>query len=239
MTRINELIINGKSTADFPFDVYVTKNAGYNYAKKKNVLFENTYGTGAIKNENNAYPPIDKPYTLYFPYATLQDMREVTRWISDSGTLIASDESDVFYEILDVNVADTPLHEVTGYQVELVFTTMPFGYEHNGSVKQFLDGETLINSTNAPMYPRVDVYGTSASEQSVQIGNQVVKIRTLNEKVTIECKPLEQTVLDNNGKELNSVMSGDFFEIQKETTNQITLSSGISRIEITERWAWL
>lgn len=239
MTRINELIINGKSSADFPFTVYVTANAGFNYARKKNVLTETTYGTGAMKNTIDAYPPIQKPYSIYCPSATLQDMREVTTWIADEGKLVASDESDVYYEILDVEVSDAPLEATGGYMLDLVFTTMPFGYEHVHSLRSFSGGESLYNHTNAPMYPRIEVYGTSATEQSIQIGGQVVKIRTLNQKLTIESKPLSQTVLDNTGRELNSVMSGDFFEIPKGSTNQITLSSGISRIEITERWAWL
>lgn len=238
MITLNELIVNGKSTADFSFDVYVTRNAGYNYAKKKNVLFESTYGTGASKNEINAYPPIEKTYTIHCPFATLQDMREITTWASDSGTLIPSDEPDVFYEILDVNVTDARIHEVTGYLIDVIFTTMPFGYELYEQVRSLKSGDTIINHTNAPMYPRIEVYGTSATEQSIQIGGQVVKIRTLNQKLTIESKPLSQTVLDNTGRELNSVMSGDFFEIPKGSTNQITLSSGISRIEMTERWAW-
>lgn len=239
MTRINELIVNGKSTADFPFEVYVTNNAGFNYAKKKNTLTETLYGSGAIKNEVNAYPPIQKPYTIYCPNATLQDMREVTAWVADSGRLIASDESDVFYEILDVEITDAPLHEVRGYEVEVIFTTMPFGYEHNQQKKTFANGDVLDNDTNAPMYPRVEVYGTSGSEESVEIGAQIIKIRELNQKVTIESKPLEQTVLGNNDQELNSVMSGDFFEIEKESSNTITLSSGIDRIEVLERRAWL
>lgn len=239
MITMNELIVNGKSTADFSFDVYVTKNAGYNYARKKNVLTETLYGTGAIKNEINAYPPIEKTYTIHCPFATLQDMREITTWASDSGTLIPSDEPDVYYEILDVYITDARIHEVTGYLIDVIFTTMPFGYELNEQVRSLTNGDILVNHTNAPMYPRIDVFGTSASEVSIQIGSQVVKLRELNQKATIESKPLHQTVLDNTGREKNSIMNGDFFEIKKGSTNIVTLSSGITRIEMTTRWAWL
>jgi phage-related protein len=256
MTRINELIINGKSSADFPFTVYVTANAGFNYARKKNVLTETTYGTGAIKNAIDAYPPIQKPYSIYCPSATLQDMREITTWIADEGKLIASDESDVFYEILDVEVSDAPLEATGGYMLDLVFTTMPFGYEINqrtgvywdkspdplltrmGTDLVFVGDGKLFNHTNAPMHPRIDVYGTSANEVWIQIGRQEVKLRYIDEKITIESKPFEQGVYDKNGRELNSVMSGDFIEIPKNTTNSVVMSSGIDRIEILSRWAW-
>lgn len=239
MTRINELIVNGKSTADFPFDVYVTSNAGYNYAKKKNILFENTYGTGAIKREVNAYPPIQKPYTIYSPTATLQDMREITAWATDTGTLVASDESDVYYEVLDVNITDTQLHEVRGYAVTITFTTMPFGYEHGQSIRRFIGGEALFNHTNAPMFPRIEVYGNSSEQVQVHIGSQTIRLRYLDEKVTIESKPLEQNVYDKDGNEMNSLMNGDFIEIAKNTNNNVSLSTGITHIEMTERWAWL
>lgn len=239
MTRINELIVNGKSTADFPFDVYVTNNAGYNYAKKKNVLFESTYGTGAAKNEINAYPPIQKSYTIYCPDATLQDMRQITTWAKDEGQLIASDEPDVYYEILDVVITDAPLHDVRGYLVEITFTTMPFGYELFQTTRRIVGNGSIFNHTNAPMFPRIDVYGTSASEVQLTIGKQTIKLRTLDTKITIESKPLEQNVFDKNGRELNSVMAGDFIEIEKDNTSEITMSSQIQRIEILERWAWL
>ena len=89
------------------------------------------------------------------------------------------------------------------------------------------------------MYPRIDVYGTSASEVQFMIGEQVIKLREINQKVTIESKPLEQNVYDKDGRELNSVMNGDFIEVIEGTTNEIVLSNGIDRIEMLERWAWL
>ena len=238
MTRINELIINGKSSADFPFTVYVTANAGFNYARKKNVLTETTYGTGAMKNTIDAYPPIQKPYSIYCPSATLQDMREITTWIADEGKLVASDESDVYYEILDVEVSDAPLEATGGYMLDIIFTTMPFGYEHLNSLRSFSGGESFYNHTNAPMYPRIDVFGTSGSEVQINIGGQVIKLRELNQKVTIESKPLEQNVYDKDGKVANGIMSGDFIEIKEGSNNIITFSDGINRIEMLERWAW-
>lgn len=238
MVNLNQLIINGKSNSDFPFDVYVTNKAGYNYAKKKNILDESTYITGATKNEVNAYQPIEKPYTIICPTADLKELREITAWLSDSGTLISDEEPDVFYEILDVDVANAPKDVGGWYPIDVVFTTMPFGYELNQVTKTYTSGQQVINHTNAPMFPRIDIYGNSSTETTIQIGNQTVKLRYLNEKITIESKPLEQNVYDKNGRELNSVMSGNFIEFEEGTMNRIVLSSGIQRIEMLERWGW-
>ena len=240
MTRINELIINGRSSADFPFTVYVTNNAGYNYARKKNVLTETTYGTGAMKNTIDAYPPIQKPYSIYCPSATLQDMREITTWIADEGKLVASDESDVFYEILDVEVSDAPLEATGGYMLDLVFTTMPFGYEVYQGLASYRNGNALINHTNAPMYPRIDaiLHHAITSEEKMRIGNQEVRLNNVSSRIIIECKPFEQNVTDVTGSLFNSIMAGDFFEIPPNSTNIVQLPPQIDRIEVLERWAW-
>src|SRR5699024_4825575 len=111
-------------------------------------------------------------------------------------------------------------------------------YEHIHSLRSFSGGESLYNHTNAPMYPRIDVFGTSGSEVQINIGGQIIKLRELNQKVTVESKPLEQNVYDKDGKMANGIMSGDFIEIKEGSTNLVTLSNGINRVEILERWAW-
>lgn len=239
MIAINQLIVDGESTADFPFEVFVTKNAGFVYAKKKNKLIETEYGTGAIKENINAWPPILKGYQLYCPTATLQDLRHVKIWAKDTGQLVASDEIDVYYEILDVTIEDAKIHEVSGYQLDITFTTQPFGFEHYPPTNTYLTGSTIDNDTNAPMYPRITIYGNSVNPTTVKIGEQEIYLKTLEERLIIECKPLEQTVIDSYGKEKNGVMGGDFFELKKQSQNLITLGTGITKIDILERWAWL
>lgn len=238
MFKMNALTVSGKSTSEFPFLVYVEKNDGFRFPKKKNQLTETTYSTGAIKNDIRAWPPIPKSYTLYCPTASLKDMRQIKAWAVDHGELVAADEPDVFYEILDVDIADSPIDDIAGYRVDLVFTVQPFGYELNQESKNYTNGQQMVNHTNAPMFPRINIYGNSSTETTIQIGKQTVRLRYLNEKITIESKPLEQNVYDKDGRELNSVMGGDFIEIKEGTTNRITLSSGIERIEILERWGW-
>lgn len=238
MIKTNALTVNGKSTSEFPFLVYVEKNDGFRFPKKKNQLNETIYSTGATKNDIRAWPPIPKNYTLYCPTASLKEMRQIKAWATDNGQLIAADEPDVFYEILDVDIAHSPVDNITGYRVEIAFTVEPFGYELDQVTKTYTSGQQITNHTNAPMFPRIEIYGNSSSETTVQIGSQTVRLRYLNEKVTIESKPLEQNVYDKDGRELNSVMSGDFIEIKEDSTNEIILSNGINRIEILERWGW-
>lgn len=231
--------MNGKSTADFPFLVYVEKNDGFRFPKKKNQLFETEYSTGAAKNTVEAWSPIPKSYVLSCPTATLKDMRQIKLWAEDHGRLIAADEPDVFYEILDVEIPHSPIDDITGYRIEVNFTVQPFGFELNQSTKTYHNGDVISNHTNAPMFPKITIYGDHNSQTSLQIGKQVVYFKKLQTKYTMENKFLEQDILDQYNNSINSVMRGDFFEIPKNSNHKITLGTGIERIEILERWGWL
>lgn len=235
----NALKVNDKSTADFPFPVFVEKNDGFHSPKKKNRLIETDYSTGAIKEAVNAWPPIEKEYEIYCPTASLKDMRQIKLWAKDSGKLIASDEPDVFYEILDVNIGHSVIDAIAGYRVAITFITNPFGYELQQKTKTYTSGSKIINHTNAPMYPRIIVNGNSNTQTSIKIGSQTVYLKELINKLTIESKPLEQNVYDQYNSPINSVMRGDFFELPEDSTQTITLEAGITNIEVIERWGWL
>lgn len=218
--------------------MFVEVNDGFNYAKKKNKLIETDYSTGAIKESVNAWSPIEKSYELYCPTANLQDMRKIKAWASDTGKLIAADEPDVFYEILDVYIGQSIIDPISGYRIKITFITNPFAYELEQVNKVYTSGSTIVNHTNAPMYPKIIVNGNSNSQTSIKIGTQTVYLKELISKLTIESKPLEQNVYDQYNSPINSIMRGDFFEIL-EGSHTITLGTGITSIEITERWGWL
>lgn len=234
----NALIVNGVSTASFDFKVYVQHNDGFRLPKKKNRLIETEYTTGAIKDNIKAYPPIEKEYTLFCMTKDLKDLRKIKAWAKDYGELIAADEPDVFYEIVDVKIGHSRMDTLPGYQLEVTFTVQPFGFEIGQNSVTYYDGHVIANHTNAPMYPKVTIYGTSNVQTSVRIGDQTIYIEKLIDKLTIECKYLEQNVFDRNNAKANGVMRGPFFEIP-EGTNTVTLGEGITHIEVLERWGWL
>lgn len=235
----NALKVNDKSTANFPFPVFVEKNDGFQFPKKKNKLIETEYSTGAIKEAINAWPPIEKNYDLYCPTASLKDMRQIKLWAKDSGKLIAADEPDVFYEILDVSIGGSRIDDISGYRIAVTFVTNPFGYELEQKTKTYTNGQKIINHTNAPMYPRIVINGNSNVQTSIKIGNQTVYLKELINKITIESKPLEQNVYDQYNSPINSIMRGDFFEIPEDSTQIIALGAGITSIQVVERWGWL
>lgn len=235
----NALKVNDKSTANLPFPVFVEKNDGFQFPKKKNKLIETEYSTGAIKEAINAWPPIEKTYDLYCPTASLKDMRQIKLWAKDSGKLIAADEPNLFYEILDVSIGNSRIDDISGYRIAVTFVTNPFGYELEQETKTYTNGQKIINHTNAPMYPRIVINGNSNVQTSIKIGSQTVYLKELINKITIESKPLEQNVYDQYNSPINSIMRGDFFEIPEDSTQSIALGAGITSIQVVERWGWL
>lgn len=235
----NALTINGISTADFDFEIKVQQNDGFRMPKKKNKLIETDYITGAIKDNINAYPAIEKVYTLLCMTTDFKDLRKVKAWAKDYGTLTPYDEPDVFYEIIDSSIEHANVDAIGAYQIKITFHVQPFGFELAQYTNVYRNGHVLTNHTNAPMYPLVTVYGTSSEQTSLAIGSQTVYFKQIIEKLEIECKFLEQDVRDRNNARANSTMRGDFFEIPPGSTNTITLGPGIDRVEILERWAWL
>ena len=156
-------------------------------------------------------------------------------WLEGSGKLIASDNPGRYYEVLTVSAVRARLGEVDEYEIDVVFTCNPFSYSIASDIKTYTSNGVINNETNVIMYPKITLYGNSTSGTSLTIGNQVVRLKQLSEKLVVECKQGEQNVYDKNGNLLNSVMLGAFFEI-KPGVSGIVLGNGITRLEIECRW---
>ena len=209
----NELIFKGKSTADFPFEIFVIENDGINKGKRKDKIFTSDDMSGGIVRTSTAYELVEKSYKLLIHNVRLNQVNELLVWLEGSGKLISSDNPGRYYEVLTVSAVRARLGEVDEYEIDVV----------------------INNETNVIMYPKITLYGNSTGGTSLTIGNQVVRLKQLSEKLVIECKQGEQNVYDKNGNLLNSVMLGAFFEI-KPGVNGIVLGNGITRLEIECRW---
>lgn len=231
----NKLTFNGKSTADFPFDIYVIENDGINKGKRKDKIFTSDYMTGGIVRTSTAYDTVEKSYKLLIHGVSLSEINDVLVWLDGSGKLIAADNPDRYYEVLTTSAVRSRLGEVDEYEIDVVFTCNPFSYNVVKDVKTFTSDGTLDNNSGLPMYPKLTVYGNFTEESTLTIGKQVIRIKAIVEKITIECKQGEQNVYDKNGGLLNSIMLGDFFEIPTGRSG-VVLGSGITKVEIDCRW---
>ena len=234
MIKQNELFFNRKSTADFPFFVAVETNDGIRKAERKDILHVAQTSSAVMVQKMDGYEMIEKSYTLYIHGAKLTQMSELLAWLDGDGTLTPYDNPERYYNVLKVKAFAAQMDEVGGYQVEVTFICEPFSYKQGDQLKILRHGQTIENNGHTYMCPRIDVYGSSGSEVSITIGDQVVYLKNLDEKVTIECREGYQNVFDKNGFMINSIMKGPFFKIPKGS-NGISLSNEISHIAVLYR----
>ncbi len=231
----NKLIFKDKSTADFPFDIYVIENDGINKGKRKDKIFTTDEMSGGVVRSSTSYDVVEKTYKLLIYDVKLFQLNELLVWLEGSGKLTASDNPNRYYEVLTVSAIKSRLGEVDDYEIDVTFTCNPFSYNLEKDIKTYDSNGTIHNETSVVMYPKITIYGSSHNQTSLTIGKQVVRFKNLIEKIVIECKQGEQNVFDKDGDLLNSVMLGSFFEIEPGT-HGIALGNGISKVEIECRW---
>jgi len=231
----NELIFKGKSTADFPFEVFVIENDGINKSKRKDKIFTSDDMSGGTVRSSKFYELVEKSYKLFIHNVKLNQVNELLAWLEGRGKLIASDNPGRYYEVLTVSAIRAKLGDVDEYEIDVVFTCNPFSYSLDTEIKSYTGNGVINNESHTFMYPKITVYGNLKTATTLTIGEQVVHLKELSEKLVIECKQTEQNVYDKNGDLLNSVMLGAFFEI-KPGVSGIALGEGITKLEIECRW---
>lgn len=235
MVELNALIINGESTADLPFFCGVTDNSPPARAIKKNKIYELEHVNGAVVQSINAYGLVEKTYNFYLHDVTVANVRRFKSFIGYSGWFTPSDDLGIRYKFINAVPTVEPLDMTDGYRVSVVFTCEPFAYE-NESVGVL--GASIVNHTNAPMYPLIKLTGTTGANTFLQIGNQRMTFTSgINGVVFVECKHGFQDVYTSTSS-INNQIRGPFFEIEPGT-HSVTKGTGITAVEITKRWGWL
>lgn len=233
MLRINELIINGKSTADLPFYCAVLELDPPQKSEKKDKLFETDFASGYSKQSVRAYSGIEKQYKFYLYDMEETDIQEFKTFIADEGWFRAWG-SQLKYVFVKSTLEFSHLDDVGGYEVLVTFSCQPFGLQDESTKN--LDNR-IYNPTNAPMYPFIEIRGAIGTETYLQIGSQRMTFKEIQDVIYIECKPHYQDVYSSGGRKLNAETKGPFFEIQPGE-NEVLKGPGITSIKITERWGW-
>lgn len=236
----NHIIINGESSADLPFLVAVETNAAPVKARKKNIHNELEHVNGVVTQTIDAWEPIQKPYIFYLYDVTMSDVRIFKKFLGNYGEFTPYNDPEIhfnFYGVEFESETRDPLdahHD--NYTINVTFLCEPFEYERERWVT---DIQSLSNFTNAPMWPRLKLYGNTSERQSLTIGRQTITLKEgLEEFVEIECKHGHQTIIDSLGMEINRQMVGPFFTIPIERDIQVIKSSGITRVDMLQRWGW-
>lgn len=114
----------------------------------------------------------------------------------------------------------------------LVFNCMPQRFLVSGDeVTTLTASGTITNPTLFPAQPLLRVYGAG----TLGIGSETIMISQADVYTDIDCEMMDAYKGTVSKNALVSV-SGDDFPVLGPGTNNISLGSGISRVEITPRW---
>lgn len=236
MPKLNELIINGRSTSDLPFFCAVEENPAPTRANKKNKYHELDMVNGAAVQTINAWSTIQKSFRFYLHNITKADVRKLKAFIGYSGWFTPADDPGIRHVFINTSFDAEPLDEFNGYTITVIFTCEPFEYEPETEINL---GSSIVNHTNAPMYPKITITGATTASTFLQIGSERMTFPNgFNGTITIECKHGIQDVKNSLGASINNQVRGPFFEILPGT-HSVTKGTGITTVKILNRWGWL
>ncbi|MFN0602708.1 hypothetical protein [Facklamia hominis] len=238
MIKLNSLILNGESSADFPFLVAVEEVPGIVRANKKDKIFKTDYASGAMKQSVDAYDTIDLQFVFYIHDVNRNQLRQFKSWFKDGGTLTRYDDPNMHYNYLSVEVESKPLDEVYGYEVTAIFLCEPFEYEEEQTL-DITNLKSITNHTNAVMYPKITLTAESSQPMSLVVGQYHMYFhKGLRGEYELECKHgLQNLINKKNGELANDLVKGRFIEVVPGE-NTISKTEGFTSIKMLCRWGW-
>lgn len=193
--------------------------------------------SGDLVIEQNAWENVDITYSCILPQA----------WQSDFDAFVAALHAKKGYQTLTESMhpgyfrmavfseAISPkiTRQYTGGSFKLKFNAQPQMYLNSGQVATTLtETGTITNPTLYPSKPLLKVYGAG----NLGIGGMTITIASPGYSyVYIDCEAMDAY---NGATPLNNkiTLSSNDFPVFAPGTNNISLGSGITRVEITPRW---
>lgn len=235
MVRYNALTINGWSTADLPFYVAVIEMPGLTMARKKDKHYNQSFSNSVTTQSVDAWETVEQMFVFYLHDADRYNLREFKALFKNQGEFMRYDD-DLMTKYVSLELTSSPMDEYNGYQVDVTFVCEPFEYEPEYEIQL---GDSLLNRTSAPMYPRITCDINSTEQTYLTIGPQTMYFNLESvETVVIECKHGYQDVTNTYGAKLNSEVRGGFFEI-KPGQHGVEMGPGITNVKMLTRWGWL
>lgn len=127
--------------------VAVTSRPPLPSPQKRGEFVEVAGKSGSLFVTDETYEDITIPVSMNYvraPFYVARQFREIKNWLSGSGKLIFTDDSEVFYRVKTIEVSDGKRRGRVGVDLEADFTCDPFSYYESGSLEHSID-ECLLN----------------------------------------------------------------------------------------------
>ncbi|GHU48758.1 hypothetical protein FACS1894127_0100 [Clostridia bacterium] len=159
--------------------------------------------------------------------------RSVLPQILAAGTLYFSTDPEVYYKVKHVSAGELEMRLSGLGEFSLKFTCAPFRYQRNVSMVTMTSSGTITNPGTTYSLPRIKVYGTGT--RTLTINSKPIILNLLSGSLMLDSE-LKECFYGNAAQ--NNRMTGDF-PVFAAGSNQVTLGSGITKVEIEPRWRYI
>lgn len=237
---VNGFWFAGRHTSEF--NMYVEKRPVQKTASRKRKVLQVAGRSGNLHQTEDAFENYEQPYECYFhgPKPMPSVAHAIKDWLHGDGIyreLRDSYDSEFFRMATFVGPMDIE-NTLNKYgRCTVVFDCSPQSYLISGQdAISFHQPGTLNNPFLRTALPLITIYGTGPG--TVTIGNTVVTIKELTDKVTLDCELQHayRQVGDAAPENKNSTIHAVPFPVLGPGENAISWTGDISRIEIIPRW---
>lgn len=239
MITVTDLVIDGVSTASFSFPVIVKESYTYEVGDSKTQLLEHDGINGAVVQTNKHRPLVKKDYTLQLINPKEQEVYHFLALLVREGFWLEHAQSKQTrlwcYKVENVVVTDE-MPDLFVCKATFVCHPTKFFKEMD---RQVLTGNGVLRVQGSALaFPKITIVGSSASETSFTIGNQVIRLEKLSESLVMVNDPDNPSFKTVTGKLIK--WSGDFITIDtaKGQNVGVVLGPGITSLTFETVWGW-
>ena len=175
----------------------------------------------------------DLKFSFSIAIPNQQTWREVLPQILNAATITMTNASSVHFKIKYIEVSGLTQLLSNLYECELTFTCAPFRYLNNVATINRTSSGTVQGYGNIYSLPKITVYGTGS--RTLTINGKAIVLNILNGHLILDSE-LKECYYGNVAQNQNT--TGDF-PILNVGSNQVTLGTGITKVEIEPRWRTL
>lgn len=150
--------------------------------------------------------------------------------IVNAQTIAFTTDSTVHFKVKYIKVSGLIQLLSNLWEFEIEVTTAPFKYLNSVAIINRTSSGTVQGYGNIYALPKITVYGTGS--RTLTINGKSIVLNILNGYLTLD-SALKECYYGNVAQNQN--MTGDF-PILHPTNNQVTLGTGITKVEIEPRW---
>lgn len=230
----NYFILNGVDSRDF--GVYISGQGTFSAPRRSYNMIPVPGRNGDLVGNEKRFENLELTYPAFIYANFKQNIRDFRNFLlSQVGyqTLTDSYHPDEFRKVLYEGAFEPevePKNDAGSF--EIVFNCKPQRFLNSGTqVTTLTASGSIINPTQFNSQPLLRVYG----DGQLGIGSQTITISLSGTYTDIDCEMMDcfEGVYNRN----NRVVFSDYnFPVFKPGINNISLGTGITRVEITPRW---